>query len=202
MKAIVFDIDGTLIDSMFVEPALYFAAIRSVLGPVRIRPNLDDYYHVTDSGMLAEILDENGFSQSADAPRQIQDLFVSKLREFISSNGPFRPISGAIQFFDRVRRCPDTRLAIATGSWRDSAVLKLETAGFDIDGVPLASCDDGHSRTEIMSAALSVLENGVDSITYFGDAEWDRRACDELGWGFVAVGSDLGGVQSFEGFEI
>ena len=77
-------------------------------------------------------------------------------------------------------------------------MLKLDTAGFNLDGVPVASSDDSPSRVEIMQIALSRLGSDFESVTYFGDAEWDRRACQQLGWNFVAVGSDLGGIESFE----
>jgi hypothetical protein len=28
---------------------------------------------------------------------------------------------------------------------------------------------------------------------YVGDGEWDRRACEQLGWGFIGVGERLRG---------
>lgn len=202
MRAIIFDIDGTLIDSMAVEPDLYFSAINAVLGPVKIRPNLEDYYNVTDSGIVTEVMNDNGLSEGTNAQNQIQMLFVNKLRDFISRNGPFPEITGAIQLFNRARLSADTQVAIATGSWRRSACLKLESSGFGISGIPLASCDISPSRIEIMTSVLSSLGKDFESVTYFGDGEWDQRACEELGWDFIAVGPNLGGIQSYEGFEI
>jgi len=202
VRAIIFDIDGTLIDSMAVEPDLLFAAINAVLGPVKIRPNLDDYDNVTDSGIVTEVMNDNGLKEGTNAQNQIQMLFVNDLKEFISRNGPFPAISGAMQLFDRARLSADTQVAIATGSWRRSACLKLKSSGFRINGVALASCDHSPSRIAIMSSALSGLGQDVESVTYFGDGEWDQRACEILGWDFVAVGSNLGGIQSYEGFEI
>ena len=61
VKAIILDIDGTLIESMAVDTELYFASIAEVLGPVRTRDKLSDYDHVTDSGILAQLLDDNGY---------------------------------------------------------------------------------------------------------------------------------------------
>ncbi|MGB5410497.1 MAG: hypothetical protein WBN09_03130, partial [Woeseiaceae bacterium] len=61
MNSIILDIDGTLIDSMGVDPRLYFSSIEQVLGSVCLR-DLNDYDHVTDSGILGQILEENGFS--------------------------------------------------------------------------------------------------------------------------------------------
>ena len=41
MKAVVLDIDGTLIESMAIDSDLYFSSISAVLGSVEIRENLN-----------------------------------------------------------------------------------------------------------------------------------------------------------------
>ena len=53
-----------------------------------------------------------------------------------------------------------------------------------------------------MSSALEKIGDGVESVTYFGDAEWDERACRSLGWNFVAVGPGLGGIESYTEVEV
>ncbi len=196
MKAIIFDIDGTLLESIAVDTELYFSAVREVLGPVRIR-ELSDYEHVTDSGILAQLLADNGYAQDPSAADAIKSIFIEGVRTHIEQGGSFPAIEGAVQFFERVRNAGHVRAAIATGGWRESALLKLNSAGFNIDGVPLATSNDAHSRVEIMRSALRQAGDGFASVTYFGDAAWDQRACRELGWELVAVGPDLGGIESY-----
>ena len=187
MKAIIFDIDGTLIESMSIDNELYFSAVTEVLGPVTIR-DLHDYDHVTDSGVLAQVLEDNGYAIDSELAASVKSQFVAGLKRHIEVAGSFPVIDGAIQFFDRVRSLDDCRVAIATGGWRESALLKLECAGFRIDGIPVLTGDDAQSRVEIMRSALAMLGREFGSVTYFGDAEWDRRTCEELGWRFAAVG--------------
>lgn len=201
MKAILFDIDGTLIESMTVDTELYLASISEVLGAVRFRNALSDYEHVTDNGILAQVLEDNGYPFDEQAATAIKSIFVDKIERHIETEGPFSTIHGAIEFFERTRASEGRRVAIATGGWRESAHLKLRSAGFDIDGVPLVTSDDAWSRIEIMEAALARLGGAFESVTYFGDAEWDRQACQSLGWNFVAVGPGLGGIESYVGID-
>lgn len=197
MKAIIFDVDGTLIESMAIDTELYFSSINEVLGPVNVRENLDEYEHVTDTGILAQLLSDNGISFDNEIVASIQAAFVEKIRRHIDKSGPFPAIDGALDFFDTTRNSCNKRVAIATGGWRKSALLKLRSAGFDVDGIPLVTSDDAPSRTEIMRSALAMIGDSFESVIYFGDARWDQRACRTLGWDFVAVGPELGGIRSF-----
>jgi phosphoglycolate phosphatase-like HAD superfamily hydrolase len=202
VKAIVFDIDGTLIDSMSIDTEQYFLSIEDVLGPVEIRPDLTDYDHVTDTGILTQLVEDNGRLLDPEEIATIQSVFVERLKRAIEDEGPFRAIDGAAEYFGKVRERTDTRVAIATGGWRRSAMLKLKSAGFNIDGTHLVTSDDASERVEIMRLAIARLGEDFESITYFGDAEWDRLACRYLGWNFVAVGPRLAGIESYAGFDI
>jgi len=182
LKAIILDIDGTLIDSMAIEPDLYFSSISAVLGSVEIRENLNDYDHVTDSGIIAQVMEDNALPLGSGAIESIRNRFVASLAEHIETDGPFPEIPGAARFINRLR---------------DSKEHEL-----NVKGIPVFSCDDSPSRTEIMRIALSQLGNMYESVTYFGDAEWDRRACETLGWEFVPVGSGLGGIETYDNFAV
>ena len=202
LKAIIFDIDGTLIESMTIDSDLYFSSISAVLGSVEFRANLNDYHHVTDSGIIAQVMEDNALPVDSNAIDSIRSRFVAGLTEHIETFGPFPEIPGATQFIDRLRVSREHDIAIATGGWRSSALLKLETSTLGVNGIPVFSCDDSPSRTEIMRIALSKLDNKFESVTYFGDAEWDRRACETLGWEFVPVGQDLDGIETYDNFAI
>ena len=197
MHAVIFDIDGTLLDSDAVDAELYMASIRHVLGAVRIRDGWGAYENVTDSGILTSILSDNGIKQDGRVVEAIRSHFLRAVRHRIETKGPFPEVPGARAFVEDLRAAPDHAFAYATGGWQDTAVLKLTSAGFPLQGVPLLTSDDSTDRCEIMRLALRALGSRFDTVSYYGDGEWDRDAALRLCWDFVPVGGKLGGITNY-----
>ena len=197
MHAVVFDIDGTLLQSVEVDDALYRQAVLAVLGPVQFRSSLSDYKHVTDSGILQDVMADNGLAPDAGLVDAVKTRFVALLNAHVAKAGPFSEFPGAMQKLRQLQESEDHAVALATGGWRASAMLKLNSAGLGGFDFPLATSDDAHDRAEIMQIALAELGVSFQSITYYGDGPWDRDASRRLGWNFVAVGAGLGGLESY-----
>jgi beta-phosphoglucomutase-like phosphatase (HAD superfamily) len=199
MHAVIFDIDGTLLQSAAVDDALYREAVQAVLGEVRLRPTLHDYPFVTDTGILRQILADNQIDGGEELLETIRATFVELLEAHVHHHGPFTEIPGAANLLRSLQSSSSHAVAMATGGWRQSAELKLSSAGIDFAGIPLATANDHHERTAIMELALSSLGDNFQRVTYCGDGPWDRDACRALGWEFVAVGAELGGLESYHG---
>ena len=89
LHAVIFDIDGTLLDSNGVDAELYIAAVEKVLGRVRIRSHWSEYEHVTDSGILAEMLLDNGIRGDGQVIAAVKSTFIGNLRRHLDKYGPF-----------------------------------------------------------------------------------------------------------------
>ena len=198
MRAVILDIDGTLLESDDIDGSLYLAAIRSVLGEVRIRESWGLYRNVTDGGILEEILHDNSLPITAATLNTVKAAFVESIGRHVRTNGPFTEIPGARNFVSGLLASNSSRIAYATGGWSESAAIKLASAGFPMQGIPLASSDDYFDRQSIMLHALNQLGSEFESITYYGDGKWDETATRMLGWTFIPVGKTLGGLMSFK----
>jgi phosphoglycolate phosphatase-like HAD superfamily hydrolase len=87
------------------------------------------------------------------------------------------------------------RVAIASGSWRVSAELKLRVAGIEGDDFPAAFADDGLSREEILKSAvlraqLSYQQGHFTRIVSVGDGLWDVRTARNLRFAFLGIGGE------------
>jgi len=191
MPIAVFDIDGTLTDTSEVDLECYTAAVRSEIG-VEIPEDWPGLPDVTDVTILetacarAGLPVPDGRVQQRIAAR-LGGLLALALRE---APHRFRPLPGARDIFAHLEGV-GWRVAIATGAWRPSAVVKLEGAGIRYRDVPLASATDRPARAEIIRHAVRGTEAADgEPVVYLGDGTWDVRAADALGYGFVGVGRD------------
>ena len=198
MHAVIFDIDGTLLQSDVSDDALFLRSVQGALGEVKLRQSWGMYTQFTAAGILAEILCDNDLDATPERVAAVRDRFVEGTRHHLSQHGPFAEIPGARDYLQRLHASSTHRIAYATGGWGSSAREKLSAAGFPVVGVPLASSDDHHERQTIMLCALGQLAGTFDSVTYYGDGHWDAVAAKALGWQFVPVGDKLGGLTSFE----
>ncbi|HXS79811.1 MAG TPA: HAD family hydrolase [Gammaproteobacteria bacterium] len=192
----MFDIDGTLVDSAGFDSHLYVEAVRSVLN-VEIGSDWDAYEHVSDSGILEEVLREARLDgEREDLAARVQQHFVGLVRDYLRrSPDAVREIAGAKRLVERLLDLPNVRVGIATGGWEPTALLKLTHVGIDVGRLGFASSSDARARTDIMRLAARRAMRGAEyrHATYFGDGAWDRRASAELGYDFVAIG---GGVPN------
>ena len=200
MHLVMFDIDGTLVDSNGFDGELYAQAVRRVLG-VEVDRTWQSYRHVTDSGILEEVLEHyEGGGDVSGLAAEVKTRFIELVREYlVDESNKLEPVPGACQLIDQLQSSPGVTVAIATGGWKETAELKLAAVGIECDRTPLATSSDAVSRIEIMRLAeqRAAADGPFLRRTYFGDAPWDLAASAELGYAFVAIGPNVEHSVSF-----
>lgn len=192
MDLVIFDLDGTLTDTTQVDEHAIVGALQDVLGVTGLSTDWSTYVHSTDAGIVHEVIAANRGGVSDDDLDAVQSRFFEIMENFYTSSPElFRPLPGATDVLHRLGE-QGVATAIATGSWRESALFKLRVGGIRHAGVPLASSNDDHSRSEIIKVAIgrAQQQHGVESferIIYVGDGMWDARASKNLGIRFIGV---------------
>ncbi len=189
---VMFDVDGTLTRTDQIDGECYVRALSDIFGFEGIATEWSTYAHSTDSGILDELCRSRlGRGPSDREAVDFRTRFVERLAE-AAEICPFQPIAGAPEFVATLSAMPDCRVSLATGAWRDSATLKLASAGFGFDDYPSATADDGVERAVIMSLSRRRAEvaNGGEfrTIIYIGDGIWDARACRALRMPLIGIG--------------
>jgi phosphoglycolate phosphatase-like HAD superfamily hydrolase len=193
MRLVIFDIDGTLTRTMKAEEECFVRSLVELCGFGDVDTDWSRYNHVTDSGVFHEIHRARvGRPPLPSEISRFRHYFVNLLAQ-VSSEAPFTAVTGASLLLSRLAGSAEHRVAFATGAWRDSARLKMVSAGLCYDDYPAASSDDALDRESIIKLSMhrAAERYGTFSDTvYVGDGVWDARACRSVGIPFIGVALD------------
>ena len=212
LPLIIFDIDGTLTNTVEVDDLCYTSTFKNLHGIALSKIEWNNFPHVTDLGVCKSIfetmLDQN---LTDEILAETKAYFFDQLKTMASDDPTlFIEVAGANAFVNRLR-LHNFPIAIATGGWEESAKFKLDNIGFDYKNLPFANSDHHYSRKEITEIAIKFAREHYNSdftkIVYFGDGEWDFKTCGELGIEFIGIDNqntgklnDLGAKIVFENF--
>ena len=194
MQLAIFDLDGTLANTNAVDGRCYVRAVSDELGVDLRNVTWSDFTFVTDSGISVQVFERYlGRAPTAAELLRLQhrfrDLLAQAAREHPAS---FSEVPGASQALHRLRSDPGWAVALATGSWRACALVKLQAAGLDMDGIPAAFGDDGLAREDILTTAQTRAQDAHGQVSFsrvvsIGDATWDVQAARRLALPFIGV---------------
>lgn len=200
-KLIVFDIDGTLTDSVKIHITAFLKVLKK-LGVKREEFNFKTFKHHTDS-FVAKTIYESEVSQSFN--KLIFDEFKIGLYQEVSKS-TINEIKGAKQLLEWISLQENIGVCFATGSIHSAAEYKLNEIGINFKAEQLVTSDAYYSREEIVENAIQQANNfykveKFDEIISVGDGLWDLKTAQNLGLKFIGVGLENENIMRENGMK-
>ncbi|MEM8568397.1 MAG: HAD hydrolase-like protein [Bacteroidota bacterium] len=192
MHLIIFDIDGTVVDSVKQDDECFTRTFKELYNIDLSNTNWTNFKNVTDSGLTNEIFEK--YLSQVPTARELNGLKDHFYRRLKQRAHEISEITGAKKTLHRLMDHNDFFVAFATGGWKKTATLKLRTIDFEYQRFPLISSDDHEKRSEITKLAIkkSLYETRIqqfETIIFVGDGLWDLSTSKELGINFIGVDS-------------
>jgi HAD superfamily hydrolase (TIGR01509 family) len=189
--AVLFDVDGTLVDSSYIHTLAWWQAFRQAGYDV---PMASIHRLV---GMGGDRILDSLLPSDRDASED-STIMTSHAAVFSTFWPSLRPLEGAKEL---LAQCHESGLAVALASSareRDLQALR-STIGADafIDAATSSSdAEESKPAPDILVAALKALDVQASDSVYVGDAVWDIYAAGKLD--IPAIGLTCGGTSEAE----
>lgn len=188
-KAVIFDVDGVLLDLTAPEESAFFRAFEELHGITGLSLDWDSYRVRNDEHIIAEILERHGLP--AGAHEAIVREYLTILAEGLSSGEVAAvEVPGAR---DLLNSLSGLRLGIATANLLSAAKLRLQSAGLwePVASLAYGAEGSGHKR-ETVARAIAATGLPKERIVYIGDNLNDVEAGLVNGVAFIGFSQDAG----------
>lgn len=168
--AVIFDVDGVLLDLTPAEEDAFFWAFEKLHGLTDLSRDWDSYRIRNDENIIAEILEKH-FGRAA-SPAECQAIVSAYLNHLASDIDLKRlrpsPVGGAAELLDRLAR--RVRLGIATANLLEAAHLRLACCRMwsPVQGHAFGA-DGGGAKRDILGRAIADTGLPPDRIVFIGD---------------------------------
>ncbi len=183
IRGAIFDVDGTLLDSMFIWDTIGETYLRSI--GYQPKENLNETFKNMSLHQAARYYQtEYGVTQSID---EIMDGVNAMLERYYRFEVPLKP--GVAELLERLRQ-DGVRLCIATATDRHLVEAALDRCGVLSCFGEIFTCNEvGHGKDEpdIFEAALRFLGTRREETLVFDDALYAVRTAKEAGFPVAAV---------------
>ena len=188
--AVIFDVDGVLLELTRAEEELFFVPFTKWLDTAKLSRDWNSYRVRNDDNIIDEILECYAIPSTVK-PALITE-YVNLLTQSIKTQTiETKTIPGALHLLAELRGT--ARLGIATANLCAAAKLRLEAAGlWEPVSRHAFGADGGGHKHEILARVIDTLDLPKSRIVYIGDNRNDVEAGLRNGVKFIGFSTDAG----------
>jgi HAD superfamily hydrolase (TIGR01549 family) len=193
MRALIFDLDGTLVDTVYAHIFAWqqaFAEAGMAIDGWRIHRRIGMSGGLFTRGVARELGRDLSVEEAEALQRRHGELFIQLLPER-------RPLPGAVELV-RFLRLNNITFGIATSGRRPEIDASLDVLGIGEDTVVVERQDVARAKPEpdLFLACQQRLGIGINDCYVIGDAVWDLLAARRAG--MLSIGLLSGGYGEDE----
>jgi HAD superfamily hydrolase (TIGR01549 family) len=192
--AIIFDVDGVLLELTRAEEELFFQPFASRCDATELSRDWNSYKIRNDEEIVSEIVGRYGLPEIERD--NIRSEYLILLQSKLQANEISSPsIAGAENLLREF--APHTQLGIATANFRDAAKLRLQHAKlWPYVSAHAYGADGGGPKHEILARALTTISTPRSHIIYVGDNLNDVEAGHKNGVHFIGFSQNPARLKS------
>lgn len=206
-KLVLFDIDGTLVDSLGAGRRAILRAMEAYVGPENGAAHRVRFDGKTDPQIVGELLLAAG--HSVEGPEQVArilDEYVAALARELGNGGPPpRAMPGVGDLLDRLDATGATVMGLLTGNVRAGAALKLRAAGLAPERFVVGAFGSDHADRPALPA-IAVERAAAQfgrrweghEVVIIGDTPADVTCGEGVGARAIAVATGSYAVESLQ----
>jgi HAD superfamily hydrolase (TIGR01509 family) len=179
---VLFDVDGTLVDTTFLHAVCWAEALRQN-GQHVITADVHHAIGMSSDKLLSAVL---GDDRDHDADDTLVDAHLTLYKQWW---GRLTPLPGAA---DLLRGCRKRGLDVVLASSASDEELSALTSTLDADDAITAATSSsdagsGKPNPDVIQAALDEAGLRPDRVVFVGDAVWDGAAAQRAGVTFIGL---------------
>ncbi|MBZ0201746.1 MAG: HAD family hydrolase [Ignavibacteria bacterium] len=193
MKLIIFDVDGTLCHSKYIDDKCYINAFKKALNINIENTNWDTYKHVTDYYTTYDIISKSlNIKPTKDIIDKVIDTYAEELRyKVYQVENKYTAVPGSKELIKHLQEQSELYVTgIATGGFEKTAIFKLELLGLDFPKENIFCSGKYVTKHEMIKAFIQKEnDNGriLERVLYVGDREYDYIVTKELNIDFIGI---------------
>lgn len=193
--AVIFDVDGVLLELTAAEEDVFFAVFEKRYGLTGLSRDWNSYEIRNDENIVEEILRRNNIP-STDKPAVIAD-YMALLVQTLGNSLQSVVIAGAIDLLKGLSA--KMQLGIATANFLSAAQLRLAHAGlWPLVSAHAYGAEGGGHKRQTVARAIAATRLPTSRIVYVGDNRNDVEAGLANGVHFIGFSTDPGRLDDLK----